>query len=562
LRERSDEILSKSPPDWKRQLQKILTKGITEHLGNSEPEVTRRSDFPTVRSTTRGSLDAALTAALPHNRAGARILLDCDKFANSSSKSRDAWWRTFSTLAAAWSLPPLPLNPTVVDAVASSLKAGGYRSATNYFVRARQEHLAVTGTPVSPSTDAAIRSACRSINRGALATEYKASFHLEIFASPTGAILTSSRCDRDTTSGTAPPAKRQRSGSTTEAYIDSDLYNARLVILGTWWLTREIELAAAEIEHIEVLETQRCVRWKLPASKNDTAAKGTWRTHGCCCTDKSQLSFDWSRICPFHTMKGHLHDLASEDKDAEEENSKGTDSATASPTSRGTGHRAHRTRPLFPSTRGQFRTKESTITAIRNAVNKAINGGDNQNTDDGVSDHLGGHCLRVAGAQLLSRCGVDVYMVKLIGRWGGSSVERYIQQSPLTNMPSIASAIAKAATAANTPPDRADQIPTLTCPPQTPSATESTRNDTIKLSDLPIELQRVAGKKIKNPRSGVIHDMKGIESGPSENWRTRCGWRYANSVFERCEDESGMRCPRCFPTGDSTSSSSESSDSD
>ena len=58
------------------------------------------------------------------------------------------------------------------------------------------------------------------------------------------------------------------------------------MILGTWWLLRELELACAQIQHV----TFSCgadnlveATWLLPASKTDPQAVGVARSHGCCC---------------------------------------------------------------------------------------------------------------------------------------------------------------------------------------------------------------------------------------------------------------------------------------
>ena len=45
-----------------------------------------------------------------------------------------------------------------------------------------------------------------------------------------------------------------------------------------------------------------------------------------------------------------------------------------------------------------------------------------------AANKIGQRCVRVSGAQLLARAGFDVQLIKLFGRWGSSSVERYIQE--------------------------------------------------------------------------------------------------------------------------------------
>ena len=74
--------------------------------------------------------------------------------------------------------------------------------------------------------------------------------------------------------------------------------------MGSWWLTREIELSTLRAAHVEVVGDWRWggVRAKitLPASKNDQAALGTARGHLCRCSD-------WVLAdCPVHTVLDQL----------------------------------------------------------------------------------------------------------------------------------------------------------------------------------------------------------------------------------------------------------------
>eukprot|EP00971_Amphidinium_carterae_P027497 541756-Amphidinium_carterae.1 len=45
-----------------------------------------------------------------------------------------------------------------------------------------------------------------------------------------------------------------------------------LVILGSFFFTREIELACASVDHVSVDPDTQTISWRLPASKTDTAA--------------------------------------------------------------------------------------------------------------------------------------------------------------------------------------------------------------------------------------------------------------------------------------------------
>ena len=46
---------------------------------------------------------------------------------------------------------------------------------------------------------------------------------------------------------------------------------------------------------------------------------------------------------------------------------------------------------------------------------------------------------------MLARAGVDVSLIKLIGRWGSSAVRRYVQHAALAVQPLVAARLARGA---------------------------------------------------------------------------------------------------------------------
>ena len=54
-------------------------------------------------------------------------------------------------------------------------------------------------------------------------------------------------------------------------------------VLGTWFLTRGIELSAALVIDMVFDDEARVVTWNLPVSKSDPRAVGQVRKHGCVC---------------------------------------------------------------------------------------------------------------------------------------------------------------------------------------------------------------------------------------------------------------------------------------
>jgi hypothetical protein len=106
---------------------------------------------------------------------------------------------------------------------------------------------------VSPRTSCAIKQAISAADRRSLSSQLKESFKPELFASPANQT-------GETTYDTAAE------------YISSTESAVNFTILGSWWMTREIELAAAKISDAE--QTSRdTTRWKLPAPKNTPQGK-------------------------------------------------------------------------------------------------------------------------------------------------------------------------------------------------------------------------------------------------------------------------------------------------
>ena len=73
------------------------------------------------------------------------------------------------------------------------------------------------------------------------------------------------------------------------------------VVAGTFFLLREIELAAAKVEHVKLSEDGLSVDWLLPTSKTDPRAVGVTRSWDCCCYVES-----FRPACPVCALKRQL----------------------------------------------------------------------------------------------------------------------------------------------------------------------------------------------------------------------------------------------------------------
>ena len=69
------------------------------------------------------------------------------------------------------------------------------------------------------------------------------------------------------------------------------------IVAGSFFLLREIELAAARVEHVTIAPDQRSVEWLLPTSKTDPRAVGVSRGWDCCCGTPSM-----DMACPVHAL--------------------------------------------------------------------------------------------------------------------------------------------------------------------------------------------------------------------------------------------------------------------
>ena len=125
-----------------------------------------RADQPPVRKRQRASLQEALIAGEPSNRAQALEELDKEVLAKTTMgpyESRILVWRR---LCAKWELPAFPLDERNVRAVAASLKRGRYRSSEQYFSAAASFQVRRLHMAVPAHLRAIIRDCIRSVRRG------------------------------------------------------------------------------------------------------------------------------------------------------------------------------------------------------------------------------------------------------------------------------------------------------------------------------------------------------------------------------------------------------------
>eukprot|EP00438_Fugacium_kawagutii_P005920 Skav229270 [mRNA] locus=scaffold952:186213:187874:- [translate_table: standard] len=461
----------------------------------------RRHDFPVMKPRSSGSLDAALQAALMNQREESLRIFHDEIYAKSNANTTDSRLKTWRKIAEAWHIPPWPLTVDTVWKIGASLKAGGYKSSKLYFSAASKFHTLHHGE-LTAATKVAIRDATRSIERGLGGPQLKDAFELEALRQV---------------------FRQQDFDEFAGAYC--------MTVAGTWFLTREIELAAAQHRHIRFDSKALTVHWTLPMSKTDQHGQMIERTHACACGDAREP------LCPYHALHDwcHRQDVILGDS------------------------------PLFPDPKGGVLSKYASIETIRFILAKA----DIPLTrlgPTGSQDHrFHGHCLRVSGAQFLARHQVPLHTILLMGRWASRAVERYVQEAALTK------------------PTQPLMLPTNLPTPHTPARTQPATpkrpklENQNKLKHMEEKIQEMAAK-LKNlnvpppyiqGRKVHLPDPREMMANPAE-WATKCGWRYGVVKFLRVS-HADPPCQKCFPsekqeedeasseTGEEESSSSEQS---
>ena len=169
-----------------------------------------------------------------------------------------------------------------------------------------------------------------------------------------------------------------------EAWCEQGPLNPRAAILmGAWWLCRELELSSSRARMVELLVSEAgvpTVRWHLPASKTDTMATGMGRSLCCCCGTVGRAG------CPAHCLWDHLLYLEHAFPERFVQGVANWDL-------------------LFPTSEGEVVPKPAmvkTIIAAAGFLKVPLEAPDG-------SERVSGHSLRVSGAQGLACMGWDLW---------------------------------------------------------------------------------------------------------------------------------------------------------
>ena len=437
------------------------------------------------------------------------------------------------------------------------MKLGGFRSFQNYVSRIKDLHVRA-GFTWSPQHAMEASQGLRSVTRGQ------------------GPARQSAPLDVDQVKQLQLPPAAICSGG--------PINPEGVIVIGSAFLLREIELAFARARHMTLDASKLTVRLELPVAKNDPAAIGCARVWGCLCP-ADRRGEDSAMTCPYHTAEAHVLALQK---------------LFGAP---GTGE-LEGTLPLFPCVLGRTVSKESVVKTIEGVASRlglAI-------LDPSGSRRFGGHSLRVSGAQWLARRGIPMDKLKALARWSSDVVERYVNGANLEDLTAHARRLLSGETPPATmspividygrivegggsrhPDQRHSELDAgvreelQEVQAEVRKATEELRHeqergevaahDIVTLREqllyltenhdptLPVRVQQLESdvrthlcpQLVVNLATRCLHAVAGSTTGPAAQWVTRCQWFFGRSIDYRFVAEASNElvdkwCVRCgFP---------------
>ncbi len=248
---------------------------------------------------------------------------------------------------------PWPLTKGSLRIAAAALKAGAFRSASQYLYCLKKTHIR-KGYTWTVTLGVEMLDCIRSCTRGIGPPKRAAPLPLDRLQWPY-------------------PAPCALLGGT-----DS-------VLIGCWWLLREVELAGLLKSDITLLDGDGCgvASLNIALSKCDHTAKGAHRKLSCVCPRP---------LCPVAAVKRVLATVEGE----------------------------ARSSYLIRNREGAPATKAEAVLEIRHLGSHL-----------GITTGLSGHSMRVTGAQRLARAGVSEGRIALFGRWASNAMLAYVREALL-----------------------------------------------------------------------------------------------------------------------------------
>ena len=526
--------------------------------GGRQRELPGRAGLQQPRPYSRGSLQQALDiAACPYKASAAKEALQQDAYAETSRSSRRSRKQTWETLArAAGFQDPWVLSPDLIDTVVGALREAGYRTPAAYLTVAKQTYVE-NGGILTDLLKLHLERVGRACKRGRGPDKH--SQHLPLMRL------------RELPAGEAPWA------------TGGPLAPRRALVIGSWWLLREVELAGARIGHVSY-PAHNLVTLLLPISKADQGALGAERTHMCVCDTHLGPA-----LCPACALRSQAAYAMQVGRSAQGGEARGDAD--------------WRSWPLFPCAGGGIASKRGVVLTIRQAA---------QGLQLPLQYHNGaeaftGQALRATGAVFLAELNVSLWRIQLLGRWGSSAILRYTRTAPLAALANVAGEaaagtaiaqmaelmarlreqaraaratgllVAEAPASSGGASGGASVSTGTTLPVPTTAATPQILAPLTVSDVLDLGSGHVSKRKARTPLDGedfvvnlyrgknTLHLVEnGSEQSPPDKWRAVCGWRFGVECAQmlRTKSVEGRDiCTACFlapaKTGESAASSSK-----
>ena len=468
-----------------------------------------RADHPTIQHTVRGSREAvveALSTAEGKLKA-MQELENCIHTANSR-RTRESYLNTYCWALQLWGSPPFPITELKIRQFGAAMRAGRFRSCAKFLFRAIQEDERRRGQKINPVLIDVAHDVIRAAERGIGPNAIKVAITVEKFAECIGV-----------------PRSRGDGGENTCFWPEAAF------VLGSWFLTRGIELSASLGKHFVVNEEQGTVSWSLPASKTDVRALGQERTFCCSCKALANAR----ELCPVHLAAKFV--VARADFLADFFLEKGIKDLGEL--------------PLFPNLDGKVLTQENLRATMRMAatqvgekIEKRVNG----EVREADSEHV----MRVSGAQFLFRLGLSRDTIKTIGRWSSQAIDLYLQDAPAGRPIAIGGASGDCQLPETNNEQLAKELHELQDTVTRLMKQADEWKDWAPRKEKKVD-QAAARNLVCNKASGTVHR---ILIGPDDDveprlYRAFCGWAFANCLVDfPVSLGEGNECRKCRRKGD------------
>ena len=163
------------------------------------------------------------------------------------------------------------------------------------------------------------------------------------------------------------------------------------------------------------------------------------------------------------------------------------------------------------------------------------------------------------GGQYLSRLGLQILTIQLLGRWGSWAILRYIQEAPLEALPDDVRRAAQSHSLADLSDEfKKLQVQTNRAEILTEKLVGTMKADRVVVEEninerIALEKQNTAAAQpsgfVKNLDSGCVHRILNFIGKPKPTWRAYCPWYFGRANYTILDsdfvDEDSTLCSRC-----------------